>query len=102
MALALNNLKRVDMPLNKETKPTSRLKLYDTPTASLQLRKINQCPGYNTKQSDSEVTAMLEIWGMQSTPLMLSLPGQLWPEFEAPDGVLSMGQIELNYVLMLN
>ena len=26
MALALNNLKRVDMPLNKETKPESNFK----------------------------------------------------------------------------
>ena len=49
MALALNNLKRVDIPLNKETKPnlyiyillTNKillclLKLYNTPTAPIQ------------------------------------------------------------------
>ena len=29
-------------------------------------------------------------------------PGPLWPGEVAPDRVLSMGQIELNYVLMLN
>ena len=40
---------------------------------------------------------MLELWGMQTT---LSLP--LWPEVVAPDRVLSMGQMELNCVLMLN
>ena len=45
---------------------------------------------------------MLELWGMQSTPSLPSLPGPLWPRVEAPDRVLSMGQIELNCVLMLN
>ena len=28
---------------------------------------------------------MLELWGMQSTPLLLSLPGPLWPGVVAPD-----------------
>ena len=28
----------------------------------------NECPRYDTKQSDGEVPAMLELWGMQSTP----------------------------------
>ena len=50
------------------------------------------------KQSDGEVPVMLELWRMQSTP---SLPGPLWPGMVAPDRVLSMGQIELNCVLML-
>ena len=31
-----------------------------------------------------------------------SFPGPLWPEGVAPDRVLSMRQIELNCVLMLN
>ena len=39
---------------------------------------------------------------MQSTPLLPSLPYPLWPGVVAPDRVLSMGQIELNCVLMLN
>ena len=26
----------------------------------------NECPGYDTKQSDGEVPAMLELWGMQT------------------------------------
>ena len=56
----------------------------------------------DTKQSDGEVPLILELWGMQSTPLLLSLPGQLWPEVIPPDRVQSMGQIELNCVLMLN
>ena len=45
---------------------------------------------------------MLELWGMQSTPLLPSLLGPLWPGVEAPDRVLSMGQIELNYIHMQN
>ncbi len=28
---------------------------------------------------------MLEFWGMQSTPLLPSLPGPLWPGVVAPD-----------------
>ena len=36
----------------------------------------------------------MELWGMQSTPSLPSLPGQLWPGVLAADRVLSMGQIE--------
>ena len=28
---------------------------------------------------------MLELWGMQSTPSLPSLPGSLWPGVVAPD-----------------
>ena len=45
---------------------------------------------------------MLELWKMQSTPALPSLSGSRWPGVVAPDRVLSMGQIELNCVLMLN
>ena len=56
----------------------------------------NECPGYDTKQSDGEVLEM------QSTPSLPLLPGPLWPRVVAPYRVLSMGQIELNCVLILN
>ena len=62
----------------------------------------NECPGYDTKQSDSEAPVILELWGMQSTPLMPLLLGPLWPEKVTPDRVLSMGQIKLNSVFILN
>ena len=39
---------------------------------------------------------------MWSTLLLPSLPDILWPGVLAPDRVLSMGQIELNSLLMLN
>ena len=45
---------------------------------------------------------MLELWGMQNTPLLSSLPGSLSARVVAPDKVLSMGQIELNCIFMLN
>ena len=61
----------------------------------------NECPGYDTKQSDGEVPVMLELWGMWSTPSLPSLTGPLWLGVVAPDSVLSMGQIELNFALML-
>ena len=51
----------------------------------------NECPEYDTKQSDGEVLAMLELWGMRSTPSLPSLPGPLWPGVVAPDKALSMG-----------
>ena len=46
-------------------------------TASLQKSKnsLNECPGYDTKQSDAETPVMLELCGMQSTPSLPSLPG---------------------------
>ena len=60
------------------------------------------CPGYNPKESDCEVPVLLKLWGIWSTPSLPLLPGPLWPREVAPDRVLSMGQIELNCVLMLN
>ena len=56
---------------------------------------------YDTKQSDGEIPVIMEFWGMQNTPSLPSLPGPLWPGVVAPDRALSMGQIELNCVLML-
>ena len=38
---------------------------------------------------------MLELWRIQSTPSLSSLPDPLWPKVVTPDMVLSMGQIEL-------
>ena len=37
------------------------------------------CLGYDIKQSDGEVSVMLGLYGIQSTPLFPSLPDQLWP-----------------------
>ena len=45
---------------------------------------------------------MLELWGIRSTPSLLSLPGPLWPGVVVPGRVLSMGQIVLKSVITLN
>ena len=45
----------------------------------------NECPGYNTKQSDGEIPVMLELWGMRGTTLPPSLPGPLRLRMGAPD-----------------
>ena len=74
----------------------SRMGKRNTPIASLQmLRSPNEYPVYNTKQSDDEATVMLELWEMQSTPLLPSLPGPFWPGGVATYRVLSIGKIEL-------
>ena len=49
----------------------------------------NECPGYNTKQSDGQAPWMLELWGMQSTPLLPLLSGSLWLGVVTPDGICS-------------
>ena len=45
---------------------------------------------------------MLELWWIQSTPSLPLLQGSLKPGVGAADRVRSMGQIELNNVLMQN
>ena len=55
----------------------------------------NECPGYEIKKSEGKAPVMMELWGMWSSPSLLSLSALLWPRVAAPDRVLSMGQIEL-------
>ena len=45
---------------------------------------------------------MLEDWGLSSTYLLPPFPGPLRPGVVAPDRVVSMSQIELNSIIMLN
>ena len=56
---------------------------------------FNECPGYNTKQSDGEAPVILELWGIWSTLSLPLLPGPLWPEVVPSDRVLPRDQIEL-------
>ena len=63
------------------------------------VRLPNECSGYDTKQSDGEASVMLELWGMQSTPSLPSLPGSFWLGVVALDRVLSMSWIELCTIL---
>ena len=67
-----------------------RLRLWrDAKTCS-----ANECPRYDTKQSDGEAL-VLELYGLSSTPLLPLLPGPFWSRMVVPDRVLSMGQIEM-------
>ena len=60
----------------------------------------NECPGYDTKQTDGETSVLLRLWGMQSTPSLPLLLGPLWSEVIVPEKVLSMGQIiTLNWII---
>ena len=56
----------------------------------------------DTKQSDREVPAVLELWGMRSTPSLPSLPGPLWPRVVAPDRGPIDGLNRTNSIFMLN
>ena len=58
--------------------------------------------GYDTKQSDGKVLAMLELWGMRSTPSFTSLPGPLWAGVVAPNKGPIYGLNRTNSMLMLN
>ena len=71
-------------------------------TRAAEYTDCKECSGYDTKQSDGEAPLILELWGMQSAPSLPSLSGPLWPRVVALDRVLSMDQIELNSVIMLN
>ena len=51
----------------------------------------NECPIYDTKQSDGEVPVMLRLWGIRSISSLPLLPGPLWIGVVAPNRALSMG-----------
>ena len=64
---------------NKRFRQPSQLGLQNTPTASRLRSKIplNECPGYDIKQSDGEAPVMLALWGIWSTTSVASLQGSL-------------------------
>ena len=51
------------------------------------------------KKYDGEASVIMELWGMRSNPLLLSLPGPLWPGVVAMDRAVSIGQMELFDIL---
>ena len=68
-------------------------------TDCISVRPPPNCPGNDTKQWQ---WVMQELWGMRSILLLPSIPGPLWPGVAVTNSVLSMGQIELNKVFLLN
>ena len=65
------------------------------------LNPSNECPGYDSKQSDCKPPVMLELFGMWGTSLLPLLPGPLWSGVVALDRVLSVGQIKLFDICVL-
>ena len=63
------------------------------------VRLPNKFPRYDTKQSDDEIPVMLEFGGIRINRSLPAFPYPPYPRVVAPDGVLSVGQIELNCVL---
>ena len=59
---------------------------------------LDECPGFDTKQSNGEFSVILELWGIRSTLSLALLPDPLWPGMLVPD----MGQIELFKVEMFD
>ncbi len=50
----------------------------------------------------NEAPVIQDLWEMPSILSLPSFSGPFWPGVVAPNRVTSMGQIELNCVLMLN
>ena len=55
----------------------------------------NECPGYDTEQSNDKASVVLKLWGMQNTPLLPSPPGPHWSGVVASNKVLSTSPLEL-------
>ena len=51
------------------------------------------------KQSDGEILVIRELWGMQSTSSLPSLPGPLCHKVVAPEKDPSIGQNKLTFKL---
>ena len=66
------------------------------------VRSPKECSIYDTKQSHGEVPVMLELWRLQSTPLLPLLPGPRWPGVVAPDKGPIYGLNRTKGILMLN
>ena len=65
------------------------------------VRSPNECPDYDTK-FDGEVPVMLELWGMQSTPSLPSLPGPLRSLIRCYHSGPMYGLNRTNCILILN
>ena len=73
-----------------------------TDAISAEGKTPHECPRHDTELSEDNASVMLTLWGMWSIPSLPLLPGPFWVWVVAPERVLSMGHIELNWVLMLN
>ena len=82
---------------------SSGLGFYHKPIVSQhRSRQPNEGSGYDAKQSDGETSIMLDLCEIRSNPLLPSLPGPHLLGLLVRNRLPSIGQIELNCVLMLN
>ena len=87
----LGDLKRVDV-----------IQIFDCSDGwGCRIHRLLLCRGVRTV-NDGEVLLMQELWGIRRIPLLPSLPGLFWFRVVDLDRVLSVGQIELNCVLIVN
>ena len=84
-------------PIQIRAQSSSGIIEYTDCISSEWLDSPNGCFVYDTKQSDGEASVVLELWGMQSTPLFPFFEGLFCSGDIASDVVLSMSQIEPNY-----
>ena len=75
--------------------------MLNSPTASLQRGKTPSVSVLDMTLNNL-IHEVPELWRMQSTPLLPSLPDSLRSGVLAPHRVLCMGQIKLICILMLN
>ena len=54
----------------------------------------DECPGYNTRQSDGEAPVQ-DLWEMWSTSSLSLLPGPLWPGMVVPIRISFLGQTRI-------
>ena len=83
----------------------SWLGLMNTLTAPLQMGKIPPTPTCVLNMTLNNLMVRFQwcwsFWNAEHSFIAIT-PGPLWPGVVAPDGALSMVQIELNCILMLN
>ena len=69
---------KINQPNNKLAQSAGAVEYTDCFSAKVK-DTPNECPNYDTKQSDGEVFVMLDLCGVQSTPLLSSHQGPHWP-----------------------
>ena len=64
----------MDMPTPTVLAPSAGTAEYTNCISAEGENSTNECPGYDTKQSDGKTSVMLEFRGIQSTPFIAIAP----------------------------
>ena len=86
------------------TLPTTNKNSFAQSVGAVECTDCISAEGYEPTSDEcpSELPVMLKYGGLRNTLSLPSFPGPHWPGMVALDRILSMGQIKLNCVLMLN